>query len=94
MQYLLESKHSSALTKFASQFEGKYQQLSAQKFSSNVVEKCLKVFTDSEKAKIVFELLAVPQFELMLQHPYSNYVIQSALQYSKVQMLTFFPLKE
>ncbi|XP_078172877.1 putative pumilio homolog 7, chloroplastic [Carex rostrata] len=83
VQYLLESKHSSALTKLANQFEGRYQQLSAQKFSSNVVEKCLKVFTESEKAKIIFELLAVPQFELMLQHPYSNYVIQAALQYSK-----------
>ncbi|KAF3338079.1 putative pumilio 8 [Carex littledalei] len=83
VQYLLELKHSSALTKLAYQFEGRYPQLSAQKFSSNVVEKCLKVFTESEKAKIVFELLAVPQFELMLQHPYSNYVIQAALQYSK-----------
>ncbi|KAJ4762015.1 pumilio 12 [Rhynchospora pubera] len=83
VQYLLELKHSSALTKLACQFEGSYVLLSMQKFSSNVIEKCLKVFTESEKAKIVFELLSVPQFEHMLQHPYSNYVIQAALKNSK-----------
>jgi Pumilio-family RNA binding repeat len=75
--------------KLAYHFEGRYAQLSMQKFSSNVVEKCLKVFDDFEKANIVFELLSVPQFKFMLQHPYSNYVIQAALKCSQVQLLSY-----
>jgi hypothetical protein len=61
--------------------------LSMQKFSSNVVEKCLKVFKEVDKAKIILEILATPHLEQLLQHPYANYVIYSALQNSKVNLM-------
>uniref|UniRef100_R7W660 Pumilio domain-containing protein n=1 Tax=Aegilops tauschii TaxID=37682 RepID=R7W660_AEGTA len=53
------------------------------KFSSNVVEKCLKVFKEADKANIILELLSAPQFERLLLHPYANYVVYAALQNSK-----------
>ncbi|CAL5391941.1 unnamed protein product [Camellia sinensis] len=67
-----------------SQFEGHYVHLSMQKFSSHVVEKCLKHFEES-RPRIIHELLSVPHFEQLLQDPFANYVIQSALEVSKEQ---------
>lgn len=84
VQFILELKNQSILMILASQFEGNYVQLSTQKFSSNVVEKCLKYFGEEARAKIISELLTVPRFEQLVQDPYANYVIQSALVNSKV----------
>ncbi|KAL6623246.1 hypothetical protein ACP70R_033125 [Stipagrostis hirtigluma subsp. patula] len=83
VQYVIDLKIPNANASIAQQFEGKYIHLSMQKFSSNVVEKCLKVFKEADKAKIILELLAMPHLEQLLQHPYANYVMYSALQNSK-----------
>ncbi|XP_010269244.1 PREDICTED: uncharacterized protein LOC104605971 [Nelumbo nucifera] len=83
VQYVLELKIPSATTNLISQFEGNYVHLSTQKFSSNVVEKCLKVFGEENRSRIIHELLSSPQFEHLLQDPFANYVIQSALLVSK-----------
>ncbi|KAF7045813.1 hypothetical protein CFC21_054885 [Triticum aestivum] len=79
VQYVLDQKIPSANAHLASQFEGSYVYLSKQKVSSNVVEKCLKVFSDEDKAAIVFDLISVPHFEQLLQDPFANYVIHTAL---------------
>ncbi|KAL5982174.1 putative pumilio 10, partial [Asimina triloba] len=60
-----------------------YVHLSTQKFSSNVVEKCLKVFGEDSRSRIIHELLSTSRFEQLLQDPFANYVIQSALVASK-----------
>ncbi|CAN6333984.1 unnamed protein product [Urochloa humidicola] len=83
VQYVIDLKIPNANSSLAQQFQGKYIHLSMQKFSSNVVEKCLKVFKEADKANIILELLAMPHLEQLLQHPYANYVIYSALQNSK-----------
>ncbi|GAB4861209.1 hypothetical protein Ancab_036367 [Ancistrocladus abbreviatus] len=82
VQYIIELKIASASANLISQFEGHYVHLSMQKFSSHVVEKCLKCFEES-RARIVHELLSVPHFERLLQDPFANYVIQSALEVTK-----------
>ncbi|XP_025798154.1 putative pumilio homolog 10 [Panicum hallii] len=79
VQYVLNLKIPSANAHLASQFEGGYVYLSKQKVSSNVVEKCLKIFPDDAKAVIVRELLNGSHFEQLLQDPYANYVIYTAL---------------
>lgn len=89
VQYVLDLKNPMIIAKLASQFEGYYVNLSIQKFSSNVVEKCLKVVSEDHRAKIILELISVPRFELLIQDPFANYVIQSALQSSKVFVLPF-----
>ncbi|KAG1366506.1 pumilio domain-containing protein C6G9.14 [Cocos nucifera] len=83
VQYILELEDPSATAILVSQFEGHYVNLSTQKFSSNVVEKCLKFFGEEDRERIIAELLSVPRFEQLLQDPYANYVIQSALGNSK-----------
>ncbi|KAL6645222.1 hypothetical protein ACP70R_016830 [Stipagrostis hirtigluma subsp. patula] len=83
VQYVLELKIASANAHLASQFEGRYVFLSKQKVSSNVVEKCLKVFSDDDKAVIVRELIRGSHFEQLLQDPYANYVIYTALLHTR-----------
>lgn len=84
VQYILELKIPLAIRNLVSQFEGNYVHLSTQKFSSNVVEKCLRVFGEEIRSRIIHELIATSRFEQLLQDPYANYVIQSALVVSKV----------
>lgn len=51
-----------------------------QKFSSNVVEKCLKLGgPEGRREAIIRELIASPLLQRMLQDSYGNYVVQSAL---------------
>lgn len=84
VQYILALKIPFATANFISQFEGNYVHLSTQKFSSNVVEKCLEVFGEEPRSRIIHELLSSSRFEQLLQDPFANYVIQCALSVSKV----------
>ncbi|KAJ1377439.1 Pumilio, RNA binding domain [Sesbania bispinosa] len=72
VQYIIEMENPSASAKLLSQFKGNYVNLSTQKFSSHVVEKCLKHIGES-RSRIVQELLALSNFEQLLQDPYANY---------------------
>ncbi|KAF7803710.1 putative pumilio-like protein 7, chloroplastic [Senna tora] len=83
VQFILELKIPSATASIISQFEGKYVHLSTQKFSSHVVEKCLAVFNDEHRSRVIRELLYAPHFEQLLQDPHANYVVQSALRHSE-----------
>lgn len=69
--------------KLLMQFRMHYVKLATQKFSSHVVEKCLKHYPES-RAEIVCELTYVPNFEYRLKDPFGNYVIQTALCKTKV----------
>ncbi len=88
VQYIIELKIPSSSARLISQFKGNYIQLAMQKFSSHVVEKCLKHFEET-RPRIIRELLSVSHFEQLLQDPYANYVIQSALAVTKVWDLRF-----
>ncbi|KAI3978521.1 hypothetical protein MKX01_015696 [Papaver californicum] len=80
IQFIVELKLPFASAILHSQFERNYAHLSMQKFSSNVVQKCIQNFTEEYRTKIILELLSSPsQFEQLLQDPYANYVIQTAL---------------
>ncbi|KAL4310844.1 hypothetical protein GQ457_01G001160 [Hibiscus cannabinus] len=83
VQFILESKFPFATSTLISQFEGHYVHLSSQKFSSHVVEKCLVVLNDENRSKIIHELLSTTHFELLLQDPHANYVVQTALRVSE-----------
>ncbi|KAL7125137.1 hypothetical protein ABFS83_14G095700 [Erythranthe nasuta] len=83
VQYLLELKIPSAISKITSQFEGNYVHLSTQKFSSHVVEMCLTVCNEEMRSKIIRELLSASYFDQLLQDPHANYVVQKALRFSQ-----------
>ena len=84
IQFILELKIPSATSGLISHFEGNYVHLSAQKFSSHVVEKCLVVFDDEMRSKIIHEFLSASHFKQLLQDPHANYVIQTALRVTEV----------
>ncbi|KAK7328157.1 hypothetical protein VNO77_22254 [Canavalia gladiata] len=83
VQFILDLRIPSATATLRLQFGGKYVHLSMQKFSSHVVEKCLAVFDDENRSRVIHELLSAPHFEQLLQDPHANYVVQSALRLSE-----------
>ncbi|KAG9144294.1 hypothetical protein Leryth_016949 [Lithospermum erythrorhizon] len=87
IQNILELKIPSASVTLLSALKGHFVLLSMQKFSSHVVEKCLKCYGQSRPI-IIHELLSVPRFGQLLQHPFANYVIQSALKVTKGPLRT------
>ncbi|KAK9930544.1 hypothetical protein M0R45_027580 [Rubus argutus] len=82
VQYVIELKIPSVMARLVSQLKGHFVLLSMQKCSSHVVEKCLKHYEESRQ-KVIQELLSVSHFEQLLQDPFANYVIQSALSVTK-----------
>lgn len=83
VQYIIEQNVPAG--KLLMQFRMHYVKLSTQKFSSHLVEKCLKRYPES-RAEIVRELTSVPNFEYRLQDPFGNCVIQTALCKTKVSV--------
>ncbi|KAI4299087.1 hypothetical protein L6164_032579 [Bauhinia variegata] len=83
IQFILDLRIPFATANIISQFEGNFVHLSTQKFSSHVIEKCLAVFNEENRSRIIYELLRAPHFEQLLQDPHANYVVQSALRHSQ-----------
>ncbi|CAN6482465.1 unnamed protein product [Victoria cruziana] len=75
----LKQNASWAKVKVLSMLRGRFVALTMDKFSSNVVEKCLCVSVEKEYALIVRELLEFPDFLKLVKDSFGNYVIQSAL---------------
>ncbi|XP_004144136.3 pumilio homolog 12 isoform X2 [Cucumis sativus] len=78
VQFILKLNLRWATEAILKQLEGNYGDLSMQKYSSNVVEKCLQ-FAGGQITKIVLELINDPRFDKIMQDPYGNYAIQTAL---------------
>ncbi|CAM6082228.1 unnamed protein product [Calypogeia fissa] len=88
VQYVLDLGMTWASIEVMVRLENHYPFLAMQKFSSNVVEKCLKLATDENRGRIVRELMGSPRLGQMLQDPYANYVVQSALTVAKGSLHT------
>ncbi|ESQ27302.1 hypothetical protein EUTSA_v10018339mg [Eutrema salsugineum] len=82
VQFVIELRIPSAVAMMLTQLKGHYVQLSMQKFSSHMVERCLMHCPES-RPQIVRELVSVPHFDQLLQDPYANFVIQAALAVTK-----------
>jgi hypothetical protein len=97
VQFVFELRLPWATTDILGQLEGNYRDLSVQKYSSNVVEKCLKYAGEERRTRIIRELINNAHLDQVMQDPFGNYVIQAALQQSKVCILIFnqhfFPIK-
>ncbi|XP_010535560.1 PREDICTED: putative pumilio homolog 7, chloroplastic [Tarenaya hassleriana] len=82
VQFVIELRVPSAIATMLTQLKGHYVQLSMQKFSSHVVERCLTYCPES-RPQIIRELVSVPHFDQLLQDPFANFVIQAALAVAK-----------
>ena len=83
VQYVLDLKdmhHSESITL---QFVGHVCMLSVQKFSSNVIEKCIRVSQPSTRKQLVEELIDPERLEGLLRDSYANYVVQTSLDYAE-----------
>ncbi|CAL9215892.1 unnamed protein product [Arabidopsis halleri] len=82
VQFVLELRDFSAIAAMLAQLKGHYVELSMQKFSSHMVERCLTHCPES-RPQIVRELISIPHFDILIQDPYANFVIQAALVVTK-----------
>ncbi|KAL7203051.1 hypothetical protein ACSBR1_034488 [Camellia fascicularis] len=83
VQFVFEIEDPWATVDILDQLEGEYGDLSMQKYSSNVVEKCLKYAGEESRSCIIQELINNRRLDQIMQDPYGNYVIQAALNHSK-----------
>jgi hypothetical protein len=82
VQYIIDLNEPSFTEPMVSMFQGCISQLSRHKFSSNVIEKCLRCSLAPSKDLIVEELLAPQEMERLLRDSFANYVIQTALEFA------------
>ncbi|KAI4373719.1 hypothetical protein MLD38_011810 [Melastoma candidum] len=83
VQYVLDKNEPRVTEDVLNHLKGHFLDLSMQKYSSNVVESCLKLAGEECRACIIQELIGSPRLDQILQDPYGNYVIQSAIMVSK-----------
>ncbi|XP_048137108.1 pumilio homolog 12 isoform X1 [Rhodamnia argentea] len=83
VQFVFELHVPHATRDILDQLDGNYGDLSMQKYSSNVVEKCLKFAGEEHRTRIIEELMDDPRLAQIMQDPFGNFVIQAALEKSK-----------
>ncbi|PVI08638.1 ARM repeat-containing protein [Periconia macrospinosa] len=82
VQYILDLNDPSFTNPLCHGFRGKIAELSKQKFSSNVIEKCMRCADNPTKAMMVEELMDPEELEKLMRDSYGNYVIQTALEFA------------
>jgi len=92
VQHLIIVGHSwpnPSVTSIIDSLRGSMHELSLQKYSSNVLEKCLLNARDKDRNKIINEILNPPNclpseaVRVLLFHRFGNYVFQQALEVAK-----------
>jgi hypothetical protein len=82
VQYILDLNEPMFTEPLVGMFRGKVGQLSRQKFSSNVIEKCLRCAQEPSKDMLIEEMLQPNELDRLLRDSFANYVIQTALDYA------------
>lgn len=80
IQVIAENWSESEVVQLASQFKGKFLELSNKKYSSNVIERCL------EKSQTIIEIYneeVAGRIAEVMKNSYGNYVVQKALKVAK-----------
>ncbi|GHJ83619.1 hypothetical protein NliqN6_0021 [Naganishia liquefaciens] len=83
VQYVLDLNDVRFSEPLIRQFVGNVCVLSVQKFSSNVIEKCIRVADPELRKILVGELLNRSRLEKLLRDSFANYVVQTALDYAE-----------
>ncbi|RDW83178.1 putative RNA-binding protein [Coleophoma crateriformis] len=88
VQYILDLNEPIFTEPLVAMFQGRVGQLSRQKFSSNVIEKCLRCAQEPSKDMLIDEMLQPTELDRLLRDSFANYVIQTALDYANPSMKT------
>jgi hypothetical protein len=82
VQYILDLSEPCFTEPLCRAFYGEIANLSRQKFSSNVIEKCIRCASNETKRAIITEIMAPQTIEKMLRDGFANYVVQTALDFA------------
>ena len=85
LQYIIDLQEHCFTNPLCHTFQGQIPQLSKQKFSSNVIEKCLRGADTNVTCLLIDEMLNSNELEKMLRDSYANYVVQTAMDYADVE---------
>ncbi|KAK2461726.1 hypothetical protein APHAL10511_006189 [Amanita phalloides] len=83
VQYILDLNDNRFSDAIIRQFFGNVCALSVQKFSSNVIEKCVRVAEQNTRKLLIDEFLNRTRLEKLLRDSYGNYCVQTALDYAE-----------
>ncbi|KAG8947135.1 hypothetical protein FRC04_010986 [Tulasnella sp. 424] len=83
VQYILDLNDNRFSDAVIRQFLGNVCALSVQKFSSNVIEKCIRVAEHNTRKMLIEELLNRTRLEKLLRDSFGNYCVQTALDYAE-----------
>jgi hypothetical protein len=86
VQYILDLNDPSFTNPMCVGFAGKVAELSKQKFSSNVIEKCIRCADLNTKRILIEELMDPEELEKLMRDSYGNYVIQTALEFAPADL--------
>jgi len=79
VQYALELPFPDLVHRLIAAFFPHLKILATQKFSSNVVEKCLNVSAPEVRKEMISRIIEPKTLLVLLQDPYGNYVVQTAM---------------
>lgn len=82
VQYILDLSEPCFTDPLCRVFAGQILTLSRQKFSSNVIEKCIRCATGQTRRDLISEVMHPQNIEKLLRDGFANYVVQTALEYS------------
>ncbi|KAA8895705.1 armadillo-type protein [Sphaerosporella brunnea] len=82
VQYILDLGEPTLSEPVILKFRGMICDLAKQKFSSNVIEKCIRVAEADTKKLLIEEMISSGRIEDMLRDCYANYVIQTSIDYA------------
>jgi len=82
VQYILDLSEPLFTNPMCRTFAGNVSSLSKQKFSSNVIEKCLRTADNSSRRDMIEEMLQGNELEKMLRDSFANYVVQTAMDFA------------
>lgn len=88
LQYIVDLAEPVFTSPLCYTFQTSIPSLSKQKFSSNVIEKCLRGAEPAITTMMVEEMLNPTELEKMLRDSFANYVVQTALDYAEPETRT------
>ncbi|KAI9671133.1 MAG: hypothetical protein M1817_003640 [Caeruleum heppii] len=86
VQYILDLNEPNFTDPLVHRFIGHVPALSKQKFSSNVIEKCIRTSEPAMRHLLIQEMLEHDELEKMLRDSYANYVIQTAIDFADIEL--------
>lgn len=82
VQYILDLSEPCFTEPLCRAFYGEVPALSRQKFSSNVIEKCIRCSSNETRRELIRELMVPQVLEKLLRDGFANYVVQTAMEFS------------